>query len=632
MTRRRILIVEDEGIIARDLERQLTDMGYDTVGIALNAAEAIAMAESHHPDLALMDIHLDGTQDGIDAALALRSRLGIPSIFVTAYATDEIVARAKTAAPVGYLIKPFDELRLRTTIEIGLHSAATDRRLRLLESALNAAANAIVITDTTGTVEWVNPAFTAVTGYVLAEAVGHNPRDLVRSGVHDNAFYATMWDTITSGLVWEGELTNRRKDGSLYVEEQTITPVRDGAGRISHYIGVKRDLTAQKRLQQQLQQAQKMELVGRLAGGVAHDFNNLLTIINGTTELLLLDQPDSSPMKEELQQVLEAGERASRLTRQLLSFSRAQIVTPAPIDLSEQVRGSAKMLGRLIGEDIHLQIAAATAVGITLIDPGQAEQMLLNLAVNARDAMPNGGTLTIRVGNTVVERTTEATHGLLSPGRYVSVEVIDTGIGMPPEVVDRLFEPFFTTKSPGKGTGLGLATVAGIVDQCRGAIQVESTPGQGSRFVLLLPVADGSAAAPPEPVSLEHHGTETILVAEDEAALRTIVERILHRAGYEVLTAASGPDAIALAKQHAGPIHLLLSDVVMPDMSGLDLAEQFLRDFPQMRVVLMSGYTTDPRLQSIGHQEFCHFLPKPFTATDLMQRVRTALIEDPCPR
>jgi PAS domain S-box-containing protein len=632
MTRRRILIVEDEGIIARDLQRQLTDMGYDTVGIATDAGEAIAAAELHHPDLALMDIHLDGAEDGIDTAIALRSRLGIPSIFVTAYATAEVVSKAKTAAPVGYLIKPFDELRLRTTIEIGLHSADVDRRLRLLESALHATANAIVITDTAGAIEWVNPAFAAVTGYSLAEAVGHNPRDLVKSGHHDHAFYAAMWDTLTSGLVWEGELTNRRKDGSLYVEEQTITPVRDGAGRISHYIGVKRDLTEQKRLQQQLQQAQKMEVVGRLAGGVAHDFNNLLTIINGTTELLLLDQPDTSPMKEELQHVLEAGERAARLTRQLLAFSRTQVITPSHVDLADQVNGSAKMLSRLIGEDIHLHIDVARAVGTTLIDRSQAEQVLLNLAVNARDAMPDGGTLTIRVGTTVIERTMESTHGVLSPGAYVTLEVMDTGCGMPPDVLDRLFEPFFTTKTPGRGTGLGLATVAGIVDHCHGAIQVESTLGHGSRFVVLLPTSTGTPQVATDPAALDHRGTETILVVEDEAALRAIVERILTRAGYQVITAASGPDALAVAQTQGGRIDLLLSDVVMPDMSGLDLAEALARDHPQMRIVLMSGYTNDPRLQSVGSPEVCHFLPKPFTATDLLQRVRTALIEEPCAR
>ena len=632
MTRRRILIVEDEGIIARDLQRQLTDMGYDTVGIATDAAEAIATAEEHHPDLALMDIHLNGKEDGIDAAIALRSRLGIPSIFVTAYATREVVSKAKTAAPVGYLIKPFDELRLRTTIEIGLHSAEVDRRLRLLESALKATANAVVITDTAGTIEWVNPAFEAVTGYAFAEAVGHNPRDLVRSGHHDVAFYRAMWETLTSGLVWEGELTNRRKDGSLYVEEQTITPVRDGAGRITHYIGVKRDLTEQKRLQQQLQQAQKMEVVGRLAGGVAHDFNNLLTIINGTTELMLLDQPDTSPMKEELQDVLEAGERASRLTRQLLAFSRTQVITPSHVDLAEQVKGSAKMLGRLIGEDIHLQMEIDPSVGTTLIDPSQAEQVLLNLAVNARDAMPEGGTLTISVGRTVVDRTTGTTHGLLSPGPYISLQVRDTGVGMAPDLLDRLFEPFFTTKHPGKGTGLGLATVAGIVDHCHGAIRVESAPGAGSTFTVLLPASDGAPAIPVDPAHLEHHGTETILVAEDEAALRSIAERILRRAGYDVITAASGPEALALAEQHPGPIHLLLSDVVMPDMSGLDLAERLTRTAPQLRVVLMSGYTNDPRLQAVGSSAICHFLPKPFTATELLRRVRTALIEDPFTR
>ena len=620
----RILIVEDESIIARDLQRQLQEMGYEPVDITGSGEGAIAAAEAHRPHLVLMDVHLSGPLDGIDAAIAIRQRFSIPSIFLTAYATDEVINRAKAAEPVGYVIKPFDEQSLRTTIEVGLHKDRADRRLRLQSAALNAAANAMVITDPDGTIEWVNPAFTAMTGYAPHEAVGRNPRDLVKSGQHDAAFYHEMWETLRAGLVWEGEIINRRKDGTHYVEEQTITPVLDADGRIAHYIGVKRDLTEHKRMQQQFLQAQKMEVVGRLAGGIAHDFNNLLTVINGTAELSLMDLPADATLRADLEQIREAGDRAVRLTRQLLAFSRRQVVAPEVVEVGAHVEAASRMLQRLIGEDIHLVIACEPAREHVLIDPGHLEQVLLNLVVNARDAMPGGGTLTVATRALVVDEAMATRHQGLSPGRYLELTVTDTGVGMTEDIRARIFEPFFTTKEPGKGTGLGLATVAGIVGQCGGVILVDSTPGKGTRFTVLLPgVDEGRPAGMLRRTARQERGSETILLVEDEPALRQLVTRMLEGAGYTVLAAGNAVEAQAHVDGHVGPIHLLLTDVILPGLDGPTLARQLVAAHPGLRVLFTSGYTDDKRLQAGDSPH--HFLAKPFTVAELTRKVRAAL-------
>ena len=750
MTRTGILIVEDEGIVARDIEQQLLGLGYQPVAIAMTGEEAVALAESLRPQLVLMDIHLAGAMDGVEAATAIRKRFSIPSVFLTAYATDEVVERAKTAEPLGYIIKPFDEHGLRTTVEIALHkdqvdrqlrnsenryravvrsahdavvttdswgtivgwspSAATifgyaeeevlgqpltiliparyrerhlagmqrmssdspvmairqleglrkngtelplelslakwegpegwfvtgfirditekkqaDSSLRLQSAALNAAANAIVITDRDGTIEWANPAFTALTGYTLAEAVGKNPRELVKSGVHPPEFYEQIWQTLTAGAVWDGELTNRRKDGTLYVEEQTITPVRDSGGAITHYVGVKRDLTEQKRLREQLTQAQKMEVVGRLAGGIAHDFNNLLTVINGTADLALMDLPEGHPLREEFEHIQEAGNRAAQLTRQLLAFSRKQVLSPVALNLSTHVTNTARLLQRMIGEDITLVIDAGPELETVLADPGQIEQVILNLAVNARDAMPGGGSLTITTGNVMLDAAFVAAHPDATAGAHVVTTVTDTGTGMTPEVVARIFEPFFTTKGPGKGTGLGLATVYGIVEQSHGCVVVSSTPGKGSTFEVYLPVAAaGSTATAAEPTPVPARGTETILLAEDEDALRALATRMLRTSGYQVIATRSGEEALERLKNHDGPLALLFTDVVMTGMNGVQLAREAQAARPGLRVLFSSGYS-DAHLSKEVANDARYFIAKPYTVMALAKKVREVL-------
>ncbi len=368
--------------------------------------------------------------------------------------------------------------------------------LELEGAALNAAADAMVITGRDGSIEWINPAFTTLTGYTAEEALGKNPRELVKSGVHGQGFYKNMWDTILAGEVWQGEFTNRRKDGSLYPEEQTITPVKDGSGVISHFIAIKRDITERKRLEAELLHSQKMDSVGQLAGGIAHDFNNLLTVIAGTAFLISDQLAADDPVREDVQQITRAADRAAAMTRQLLAFSRKQILQSKLLDLGGLLLDMETMLGRLIGEDIGVVVVVPAEGAFTITaDPGQIEQVIMNLAVNARDAMPAGGTLMIEIRAVEVDGAMKEKDLSLEPGRYVQLSMSDTGEGMDEATLQRIFEPFFTTKKVGRGTGLGLSTVFGIVSQSGGTIRVDSTVGMGTTFKIWFPRVENAVQA-----------------------------------------------------------------------------------------------------------------------------------------
>ena len=514
----------------------------------------------------------------------------------------------------------------------GAFQDITERRMadtsqRLHSAALNAAAEAIVITDRAGVIEWVNSAFTRFTGYTAEEAFGKNPRDLVKSGKHDQVFYKDLWETILAGRVWRGETINRRKDGSLYTEEQSVTPIPDGAGTITHFIAIKRDITEQLQLEAQFRQAQKMESVGQLASGIAHDFNNLLTIINGMSDLVLSQLGQDDPARTDVEEIRHAGERAATLTQQLLAFSRRQILEPRVMSLNTVVAGMEGLLQRLLGEDIDLAVVPAPGLGSVRADPGQIEQVITNLAVNARDAMPQGGRLTIETQNVEIDDDYARRHAVAAPaGSYVLLAVSDSGVGMDEATRARIFEPFFTTKEPGKGTGLGLSTVYGIVKQSQGFIWVYSEVGQGTTFKIYLPqVAEAVDTDRPGPSVAPGSGTETILLVEDNAGLRKVATRFLKPAGYTVLGAASGEEALRLLERHEAPVHLLLSDVVMPGMSGRLLAEQLAQTHPGMKVLYMSGYTGDTIVRHGILDAQMPFLAKPFTEAALRRKVREVL-------
>lgn len=504
----------------------------------------------------------------------------------------------------------------------------SDAELRLRVAALDAAANAMVITDSQARIVWVNSAFSTLTGYAAGEAVGHGVGQLQNSGQQTPQFYRDMWEQILAGKVWHGELLNRRKDGSTYPEELTITPVHDGpGGQITHFIALKRDLTADRQLQSNLLQAQRLETVGRLAGGVAHDFNNVLTVISGIVDLALLELPPASALHADMREVQHSIMRANALTRQLLAFSRQQVLQPTLVDPNALVHDLMKMLQRLLAEDILLVTRLADDVGLVLADPGQLEQVVVNLCVNARDAMPDGGTMTVETRRIVADGKLSVHHGELAAGPFVVITLSDTGVGMSPAVLDKIFEPFFSTKPPGKGTGLGLATLHGIVTQSGGGLRVTSRPGAGSSFSVYLPEAKGKVDPIPRPASaVARQGTEVVLVVDDEAPLRAVTSRILGRAGYTVISAANGAEALeALARDD--PVDLLLTDVVMPGMPGAELVARVRERYPHIRVLFMSGYTGDTILRHGVNSEHMHFVDKPFTMEKLAAKVRECLDE-----
>jgi len=496
-------------------------------------------------------------------------------------------------------------------------------RLRLAE-AVEQAAEAIVITDRAGRILYVNPGFERLSGYARAEAIGQTPR-LLKSGKQGPEFYAAMWATLARGEVWKGRFVNRRKDGKLYEAEATISPVRAGDGQVVNYVAVQRDLTNERRLEGELLQAQKMEAVGRLAGGVAHDFNNLLGVILGYTEMLLGRSDTSAAQRAKLDQVRMASERAAALTRQLLAFSRKQVLDPKVLDLGTVVAEMAKMIRRLIGEDVELVVEADEGLGRVQADPGQVEQVIMNLAVNARDAMSDGGRLVFTTANVDVTDADGAAEREVPPGRYVALSVADTGCGMDAEVLKHIFEPFFTTKPAGKGTGLGLATVYGIVAQSGGHIRVRTAPGAGTTFLVYFPRVDKPVArGTPEEGAATPAGVETILLVEDDEALRGLAREFLEGCGYTVVAAADAAQALPLAEE-GRPIDALLTDVVLPGMGGPALADRLRRRHPRLRVVFTSGHPEESLSGGGVLAAGSWFLPKPFTMQALARKLREAL-------
>ncbi len=497
-----------------------------------------------------------------------------------------------------------------------------------LASVVEQMAESTIVFDADDHFVYVNPAFERLTGYTAAEVLGQ-PLALLRAVEPDDEFHRARWEHLRAGGTWTGHIAHRRKDGSVYTEETTITPIRDADGRIHHFVAVGQDVAERRSLEMQLRQSQKMEAVGRLAGGIAHDFNNLLTVILGQGEMLEQYIERDAAAQRHAEAIRAAAERASRLTRQLLAFSRRQQMSVRPVNLRELVDSVAGMLRRLIGEDVVLHVVHAADLGTVRADPVQIEQVLMNLAVNARDAMPGGGSLTIETQDAVLDRDYADRHVGAVPGDYVQITVTDTGQGMTEETRSRIFEPFFTTKGPGKGTGLGLSTVYGIVKQHGGSIWLYSEIGRGTAFTIYLPRTGVAALSKPRDGGAQPTGgSETVLLVEDDDGVRELLAESVARYGYRVLASSGGEEAQAIVTVHDGPIHLMLTDVVMPGMNGPELYERLAPQRPDMRVLFMSGYTDLTVLQAdlIGEQS--SFIAKPFTHSDLARKIRRVL-DDP---
>jgi two-component system, cell cycle sensor histidine kinase and response regulator CckA len=464
--------------------------------------------------------------------------------------------------------------------------------------------------------------------------LGYSPEELEKTSAYEQIHpddkiivQAAAAEARSSGIGSRVEYRIRHKSGEWRVLESTASAVRDSAGAVEKLIIVNRDITERRHLEQQLLLSQRLEAVGKLSGGIAHDFNNILGVIIGYSEAMLQKMAPDDPLREAVNEIEKAGQRAAALTQQLLAFSRKQVLEPKILDLNSIVADVEKMLRRLIGEDIDLKIVPSQSLGKVKADRGQIEQVILNLAVNARDAMPRGGQLKIQTANVDLDETAARSLRYVVPGRYVMLQVSDTGTGMTPEVQAHIFEPFYTTKEQGKGTGLGLATVYGVIKQSGGYILLHSEVGKGARFDVYLPRAEGVAeVAPPSEAPIERvQGSTTILLVEDESSLRKLTGNTLKEAGYKVLEAGEAFQAMELAKEFDGTIDLLLTDVVMPGLSGRELAEKLRPERPEMRVLYISGYT-DGAVATHGVLESgITILRKPFTRAQLLRNVEEIL-------
>ncbi len=508
--------------------------------------------------------------------------------------------------------------------DMSLQHQAQEEKFRLM-SAIAQASETIVITDTNGSIEYVNPTFEKITGYTADEALGKNPR-ILKSGHHDAAFYQKIWQTLSTGRVWKGHLVNKRKDGSLFEEDATISPVRNRNGTIINYVAVKRDVTKEVALKKQLNHAMKMEAIGTLAGGIAHDFNNILSAVLGYAEMAKLRLAEDDPLCEDLTQIIAAGRRAADLVRQILTFSRQEESDMLkPVKVQDIIKEVLQLLRPSLPATIELQVDIDPDCGQVLADPARIHQVLMNICTNAKQAMhEKQGVLTIRLseidGDSVI---VPLLHGQT---RWLNLEIADTGAGMEPLVKERVFEPFFTTKQKGEGTGLGLSVVHGIVKSHGGEITVDSKPGEGTTFHVYLPVVDDEERnADQADQIMMPKGTEHILIVDDEPMLVDIMQRLLSWLGYTVTSFTDSRLALEWFTQHPDKVDLVLTDLTMPHLTGTELAKKILTAKPQLPVILCTGYSkamNAAKAEAIGIQKF---LAKPVDNRILAQTVRVAL-------
>jgi two-component system NtrC family sensor kinase len=532
------------------------------------------------------------------------------------------------------IVEPLRESDGRVTGLVGASRDVTERvnaeaeRARL-SAAIEQAAESVVITGTDGTIQYVNPAFERLTGWTLAEALGKNAR-ILNSGRQDPALYRELWATLLRGETWRGTLINRRKNGDTYTAEVVISPVRDATGRVANYVGLQRDVTRERLLDEQLRQSQKIEAIGQLTGGIAHDFNNLLTVIIANAALAQGELPNElTEIRGYLTDLEAAARRGSGTVRKLLAFSRRERLSLAPLDLGAAIADFARVLQHFLPENIAVRLGPRPDDASVIADAGAVEQIVLNLATNARDAMPAGGTLTLEVGST--EATAEDVAlpgiGVERPGRYVTLTVTDTGTGIDPRIRPRIFEPFFTTKPPGAGSGLGLPMVLGLMQQHNGFVRVDTNPALGTAVRLYFP-ADRSG----EPAASAHaeaatatRGSETLLVVEDEEPLRQVASRGLSKLGYTVLVATDGLEGWETWQARREDVAIVVSDVVMPRLGGAELVARIRQAGSRVPVLLVSGYAGR---ELSGAEDFgpgVEVMGKPWTATDLARRVRHML-------
>ena len=635
MSVNRILVLEDDACIATDIQQRLERLGYSACEVVHSHETLLARVETYCPDLVIMSMSEHTDQARHESTRRLFEQLQIPILYSTMHA-DPIALQSLThKEPFCYVRTPLDDQDLHRTITMALYRHQTEITLRKMErwlaATLNSVGDAVLATDIDGCVTYLNHSAELLTGWTLIEATNRPVSEILkmlRGDGHtpvENPVSKVLQEGVILELA-EGTLL-QRKDGATFAIDDSAAPIRDEEDHIIGVVIIFRDISEHRRFEQQLREAQKLDSVGQLAGGIAHDFNNLLTVINGSCSLLLKSMASDDPQKARVEMIKEAGDRATVLTHQLLAFGRRQVLIPKILNLNDVVASMGRLLAELIGEDIELLTVLEHTAVYVKVDSGQIEQVIMNLAVNSRDAMPYGGKLTITTKNIEIHgQEARADHdGIDRPS--VMLAVSDSGEGMEAETQSHIYDPFFTTKTLGKGTGLGLSMIHGIVMQSGGRITCSSEIGKGTTFRIYFPrVTHDEAVSAPLPIHTEAAGgSETVLVVEDEHLVRKLMRTILESRGYFVLDAPGGEEAFHVCRSYLGPIHLLITDVVMPKMKGTEVADRLRSIYPEMKVLFVSGYTADMIDQHGVLETGIQFLQKPFTPLDLENRVRELL-------
>jgi PAS domain S-box-containing protein len=622
----RVLLVEDDPddlLLTRKLVEAIPDERVDLAWAPTFRAALDAIGQTEY-DVLLVDYGL-GEHTGLDFILEARRRhCTTPVVVLTGLGDRALDQQAMRSGATDYLVKgQLDAPMLGRTLRHAAQRHEAGQAAARLAAVVESSSDAIYTVGRDGIVETWNPAAERIYGYGAAEMVGQPVLRLAPPEAAEELGGA-LRTALAGERVEASETVQLCRDGRRISVSLSLSPVRDAAGGVRFASLIARDMTERKRLEEQYRQAQKLEVVGRLAGGVAHDFNNLLTAIGGTAAVLLDDLPEGSPLRADLLDIRGASERAASLTRQLLAFSRKQVLQPRVLDLNTVVAGTDRMLRRVIGEDVELVTVLSPGAGCVRVDPVQVEQVLSNLALNARDAMLSGGRLLVQTREVAVPEGGSPDWPGVPAGAHVMLAVSDNGTGMDDETRARIFEPFFTTKPQGKGTGLGLATVYGIVQQSGGHVLVHTEPGHGTTFQIFLPRV--AAAPEPEPPAAAPppRGTETVLLVEDEAPVRTLIRRILSRQGYTVLEAADGEEGVRVWREHRARVALVVTDAVMPLMGGREMARRIREVRPELPIVFMSGYSQYERSMR-EPLDGIEFIPKPFDMDEFARTVRRAL-------
>jgi len=649
------LVVEDEIIVAMEIQDRLENLGYDVSAVVSTGKEAIQKAEETRPDLVLMDIMLKGDMDGIKAAEQIRARFDIPLVYLTAYSDNDTLQRAKVTEPFGYILKPFEERELHTTIEMALYRHKMERRLkeseRLLATTLKSIGDAVIATDKKGCVVFMNPVAEALTGWKHEEALGKDLTEVFniineetrasevsagqnRAATVANPVMRAIREGIVVGLANHSLLI--AKDGTEIPIDDSAAPIKDDDGNITGVVLAFQDISERRRaeaekakLEEELRQSQKMEAVGQLTAGIAHNFNNMLAAIMGNVELAKMYATDN--IQRYLQTAITSSQRAADMVKELMAFSRVGQVEQEPVDIKSVINDTVKICRRTFDRKIEITVESDDNLPPILGNSGKLGQVLLNLCLNARDALNEidkrlpcirieSSTVSLDVDDCIIQP--EA-----SPGQYIQVSVSDNGIGMDKKTQERIFEPFFTTKEVGKGTGLGLATVYGIIKQHDGWIECQSELGVGTTFSVYLPAYDRNRAfgknlvSSAEEVERMPGGTETILLIDDEEMIREVAQAMLESRGYTVILGVDGTDGLNAFTRYQDKIDLVILDLSMPKMSGWEVLAEMLAIAPDVKVLISTGHPCgDAKLE--GESDV---IKKPFQWQEFMQTVREVL-------